>query len=240
MKKMQKFVRILAMGGCLTMMMNMGSVVMAEEESFPYMTTPMEYTLYQNIFYNDLISQFEGQEMTKVGTFSTITDSFSDVTRYYVWGYNDETKCCDWQWEFVPGEDMELPPEGSLIEVTGTFTQDENALDSCWLTDVTMEVKTPWKESDVDVDMSTMSGTLERVQLINMQYYPEQYEGKSVLAYGRVESGNSVQHPYYDGAWSQEFSTEGEVPAIGTTVLVSGKYTDGIITEAEIAETKNY
>ena len=46
------------------------------------------------------------------------------------------------------------------------------------------------------MDTTAMGGTLERVQLANLQGHPEQFEGKSVKVYGRIESPTSVQHPY--------------------------------------------
>lgn len=208
--------------------------------SVPYVTSSIEYTLYQNIFYNDQISDYEQETMTKTGTFATIHDSFSNVDRYYVWGYYDETKCCDWQWEFVMPEGAEIPTDGSLIEITGTFTADENALDGCWLTDVTLTVQEAWEGSEYDVDMSTMNATLERVQLVNMQYYPDEYKDQTVRGYGRVESTNTIQHPYYDGMWSQTVSSDEALPAIGTPVLFSGTFEDGTITNALIEATDQY
>ena len=61
-----------------------------------------EYVLYQNIFFNDAADDYLGKEYTKQGTLTRLYDAFSQKTRYYVWGYMDATKCCDWQWEFVP------------------------------------------------------------------------------------------------------------------------------------------
>lgn len=205
-----------------------------------YQVSSLDYTLYTNIYYNDMASSYVGTKMETTGTFATIRDCFSDRTRYYVWGYLDETKCCDWQWELSLPEGVKLPENGSLIRVSGTFTADAAALDSYWLTDVNLSLVTPHAPSKADVDMSVMNGTLARVQLMNMQYYPEAFEGQSVTLYGRVETVNTLQHPYYDGAWSQPFETTGTVPSIGTMVVVGGTFVGGKITNAELAITTQY
>ena len=59
---------------------------------------PMEYTIYVNTFLNEQGDDYTGKSSTKEGVFSILYDSFNDTTRYYVWGYSDETLCCDWQW----------------------------------------------------------------------------------------------------------------------------------------------
>ena len=69
------------------------------------------------------------------------------------------------------------------------------------------------------MDTTTMGGTLERVQLANLQGHPEQFEGKSVKVYGRIESPTSVQHPYYDNSFSQPFASDGAVQAVGARVV---------------------
>ena len=72
----------------------------------------MEYAAYVDIFYNKNAAQYENQKYTKEGVFATLVDAFSGVTRYYVWGYADQTKCCDYQWEFVMPEGTEIPESG--------------------------------------------------------------------------------------------------------------------------------
>lgn len=212
----------------------------AETDSLPIVLDSNEYNLYQNIFYNQMGEEYAGQSMTKTGVFTSIYDSFNQVTRYYVWGYYDQTKCCDWQWEFVPEDPTALPAIGSLVEMTGTFCADEAALDGYWFIDTSLHVKTAYEASEGEIDMCTMSATLERVQLINMQMFPEEYEGKTVRVYGRVYSPTEVQHPYYDNAWTQPFSTNGSVPAIGSVVIVSGNFSKGEIMDASITETSEY
>ena len=212
------------------------------EGSFPYNVEDLEYTLYYNIFYNEMGDSFEGEEFDKTGTFAIIYDKFNDVTRYYVWGYRDETKCCDWQWEFIPSDVNSLPSPGSLIEVTGTFTGDESALDGYWLTDTTLTVKEEYTHDAFDVDMAVMSGTLERVQIINMLNYKEDFEGKTVSAYGRVYGNNTIQHPYYDSCFELDvvLSDGGALPAIDTYVLVKGTFTGGALGDAVYEETSAY
>ena len=109
----------------------------------PTVLTPPEYVLYTNIFYNNTGDDYVGQTFTKTGTLARIEDAFNGRTRWYVWGYNDQTKCCDWQWEIVPKDEAALPEIGSLVEATGTFTASESALDGYWITDAEVSVQTP-------------------------------------------------------------------------------------------------
>ena len=93
---------------------------------------PMEYTIYMNVFQDISSKQFDGIEMDKKGTFAILQDDWSGKTRYYVWGYNDTTRCCDYQWEFVPADVSALPEPGSYIRVQGTltYTEDRNKGDA--------------------------------------------------------------------------------------------------------------
>ena len=77
----------------------------------------MEYSAYVDLFYNGNGASYEGKSFTKDGTFAILHDAFSDVTRYYVWGYADNTKCCDYQWEIVLPEGTEIPEPGSYVKV---------------------------------------------------------------------------------------------------------------------------
>lgn len=210
------------------------------KDCFPYEINALEYTLYTNIFYNDLGGQYVGKKETKTGTFAIIYDRFNEVTRYYVWGYYDETKCCDWQWEFVPVSTDNLPVPGSLVQVTGTFEKNDAALDGYWYQNAEVSVSKEYKGLDAEVDMTVMSGTLERVQVINIQQFADYFAGKKVAAYGRVGGATYIVHPYYDGAFEQAVSG-GTMPAIDTYVVVSGEYTaDAVIGNASITETTNY
>ena len=187
-----------------------------------------EYVLYLNIFNNGYAKNYDGKTVKKVGVFAILYDAFNDVNRYYVWGYRDTTKCCDWQWEFSLQEEQELPPVGSLVTVEGTFVSDDRALDDYWIQDATVTTNTIYTGPTYDVNMYVMSDTLERVQLINVYRFPDVFMNKSFAAYGRIKTMTSFQDPYYDGSWYFDFSYKGSVPAIGTTVVLIGTVGNGI------------
>ena len=199
-----------------------------------------EYILYQNIFYNDMADDYVGKTVTKEGTLARLYDAFSEKTRYYVWGYMDTTKCCDWQWEFVPKDPDSLPANGSMVKMTGTLTRDEAALDGLWFTDATVELETAFAPEPCDVDLTTMGATLERVQLLNMQYKPDAFSGKSLRVYGRVLNPTTIQHPYYDNAWTQPFETTQQVPAIGTMVILTGTWQGSTVQADRVEATPDY
>ena len=199
----------------------------------------MEYVEYQNIFFQKQADSFVGQHVTKTGIFVPLEDNWAGKTRYYVWGYYDQTKCCDWQWEFVPIDTTSLPPAGSLVQMTGTLEYNEAALDKYWYRDASVSLDTEFAGETCEIDLSLMDATLERVQLLNLLHAPEQYEGKTVRLYGRVKTPGSIQHPYYDNVWSLDFVTDQNVPAIGTVVLVTGTWRNGTLTDATVAETKD-
>lgn len=155
-----------------------GSVGEASPDKMQTILTPAEYVLYQNIFYNDHGGEYVGKEVTKTGIFTCIRDEFNSMTRYYVWGYNDNTKCCDWQWEIVPESTENLPPVGSTVNASGIFAQNDNALDGYWIENVKIKVLSEYKKSTADIDMTTMGGTPERVQIVNMQNFKDNFEGK--------------------------------------------------------------
>ena len=210
------------------------------EGAVPTVLNPEEYILYQNIFFNDQVTSFINKPTTKTGTFTTLYDRFNEMTRYYVWGYNDQTKCCDWQWEIVPAKDAEIPANGTLVEVTGKFCAGADALDGYWIKDASITVKTPYEDQNIDVDMCTMGGTLERVEIVNLQNMSDYFEGKTVRAYGRVYSAGSIQHPYYDETFELKFESESKLPAIGTEVIVTGTFEGGVIKNATVEPTEWY
>ena len=197
-----------------------------------------EYVLYQNIFFKDRADEYLGKSRSVEGTLARLYDAFSQKTRYYVWGYMDATKCCDWQWEFVPQDPDSLPANGSLVKMTGVVTRDDAALDKIWFTDARVELQQVYEPEPCDVDMTVMSATLERVQLLNMQYKPEAFAGKSLRIYGRVYGLDAIQHPYYDNAWTQKLEAKEELPAIGTMVIVAGSW-QGDKIRAERTEPTN-
>jgi|LSQX01.3.fsa_nt_gb predicted small lipoprotein YifL len=212
----------------------------SSDVSFPYVIETLEYTLYTNIFYNKTGDDFIGMEMTKAGTFAKIRDQFNEVDRYYVWGYYDETKCCDWQWEFVPENPADLPPIGSFVKMTGTFEKNEAALDGYWFVDTSLTVEEEYITDKFDVDMSSMNGTLLRVQIVNLQQFKEYFEGKTVRAYGRVIGTDAIQHPYYDSTFEQAIVCDKALPPIDTYIVVSGTYKDGKIADATYQITTYY
>ena len=188
-----------------------------------------EYVLYQNIFYNDYAKSFDGKKVKKVGIFATLHDAYNEVDRYYVWGYYDNTKCCDWQWEFEPKEGQKLPPDGSLVTVEGTFVYDTKALDKYWIKNATVKTKTAYVGPSYDLNMYLMSDTLERVQIINIERWPDYFKGKTFSAYGRILSINTLQDPYFNESWEINFTWTGNVPAIGTMVLLTGTVQNGAL-----------
>ena len=206
----------------------------------PTVLIPAEYVLYTNIFYNKTGDDYVGQTFQKTGTLARIEDAFNGCIRWYVWGYNDQTKCCDWQWEIVPKDVDALPEIGSLVEVSGTFDKSENALDGYWIDGAEVSVKTAYTPPAADNLLTVMSDTLERVQIYNMQYYPDQFQDRRVLAYGRISAPGVLEDPYYDGSWTQKFSSGDELPAIGTIVILKGTFRDGVIDDCSILPTDEY
>lgn len=206
----------------------------------PQVMDTNEYLLYQNIFFNDMADDYVGLTVQKTGVFTSIYDAFNGRTRYYVWGYYDNTKCCDWQWELVIDDTSDLPAVGSLVEVKGTMRKSDEALDGYWIDGVSIKSKQEYIGNGCDIQMTTMSATLERVQIINMQQFPDVFEGKAVSLYGRIYTPTEIQHPYYDNAWLQQFTTTDDVPAIGSTAIVSGTFSRGIIRDCTVDSTSLY
>ncbi len=190
----------------------------------------MEYSAYVDLFYNDNGASYEGKTFNKDGTFAILKDAYSNVTRYYVWGYADNTKCCDYQWEIVLPEGTEIPEPGSYVKVTGTMEKNEAALDGYWLKDITLEVTEDFKNAGFGMDMTTMSPTLVRVQVINILQFPDNFKDMTVRVFGRALGANSIQHPYYNESWSMHFTETDTVPAIGKYILLEGTYNDKQIT----------
>ena len=213
----------------------------ATVDELPGVVDQMEYVLYQNIFFNGQAGEYTGKSFTKTGVLVRLEDRWNDVTRYYVWGYMDATKCCDWQWEFVPNDPGALPPDGSLVTMTGTLRYDESALDKYWFTDASVQTKIRYQGMEgIDVDLSTMDATLERVQYFNLLKDPDRYNGKTVCIYGRVKTPSAIQHPYYDNYWELGFTTGEAVPATGTMVLIVGTWQTDSIQNARVIPTPNY
>lgn len=212
----------------------------ADNGAMPTVLNTAEYVLYQNIFFNDAAKDYVGEKQTKTGTFTSLQDSYNGCTRYYVWGYNDATKCCDWQWEFVPADAASLPAPGSLVAVTGTFAGSDDALDGYWLEDAEVKVKQAFEGAACELPLYTMDDTLERVQIYNIAAFPEEYEGMTIRAYGRVAAPDTFEDPYYDGSWSFPFDSSDTLPPIGTIVLLDGVCRAGTIAECGLTETTDY
>ena len=206
----------------------------------PFVVNTGEYTLYQNIFFNDGKKDFNGKETEKRGTFTVLHDAFHNVTRYYVWGYNDQTKCCDWQWELKIDDTADLPTNGSLVTVKGTYEENDSALDKFWIINPEITVEKAFAGRDYDIDMQAMDDTLERVQSTNITVKKDAFEGKTVCGYGRIRNEKTLEDPYYNDSWTIEFSGNPELPAFGTLVLISGTIQNGSITNCTLTPTTLY
>ena len=195
-----------------------------------------DYVLYMNVFsrkdQNDPSKgmggdDYVGQKWDKMGIFTVLRDEWNKKDRYYVWGYADQTRCCDFQWEFVPTDVSALPAPGSEIEVKGTLSKSDEALDGFWITEPEITVKKDYKAPDVDFDLTRDSSTLARVQIQNMQQWTDAFKGKTVRIFCRVMGKNTVQHPYYDGAWTMDFQGVEMSAAIGSYIIINGTFTAG-------------
>lgn len=199
-----------------------------------------EYTLYQNIFYNDQKNDYNKKDAKKEGTFATLYDAFNKVERYYVWGYNDNTKCCDWQWEIKFDKDSDKPTNGSYVEVTGKYEVNDDALDKFWIINPKITVKEAYEDRGFDIDMCSMSGTLQYVEIQNIVNLPDSFKGKTVCGYGRMQSAASVEDAYYDNKWALELSTDSEIPSFGTVVVFTGVAENGALKNAKIYQNTQY
>lgn len=188
--------------------------------------SPIEYSAYVDLFYNKNIKAYEGKRFTKDGVFAILKDAYNDKDRYYVWGYADKTKCCDYQWEFVFPDGVEIPEPGSYIRVKGVMTGSEEALDKFWLTEVELKVEKEFENAGFDMDMTTMSSTLVRVQVFSLLYHSDVFDGKTVRIFGRAFGPNTIQHPYYDKAWQMDFTdpASGVLPSTGQYLLLEGVF----------------
>ena len=213
------------------------SASVTKSEVLPVILNQAEYVLSQNIFFNGYMPQYDGKETEKEGIYAVIQDAYNNRTRYYVWGYLDQTMCCDWQWEFVPEDPSKLPAPGSRIKVSGTYEKNDDALDDLWIINAKTETLVAYTGDQVELNMRTMSDTLERVQLSNMMVHPESFIGKEYMIYGRVASDSTIQDPYYDGSWYVPYESSDQMPAIGTTVVLRGTYQESLFAEAKLVAT---
>lgn len=186
----------------------------------------LEYAAYLNIFYEKKADEYVNKEYSKEGTFAVLRDEYNGVDRYYVWGYADKTRCCDWQWEFIPTDVSSLPAAGSYVKLKGKLVADEESLDGYRFTDTTLETVEKFTPAD-GLDLTVMSPTLARVQIANMQGNSDAFANKNVKIFGRALNGSCIQHPYYDGSWNLDMVLpDGEsAPATGQYLIVSGVFT---------------
>lgn len=181
----------------------------------------MEYSLYLNV-HGELGDRYADITYEKTGVFAILYDEYNSTVRYYVWGYSDETLCCDWQWEFVPADPSELPPIGSYVTVKGKLVRDSDALDNFRMENATVKTITEYTAANGKYDTTTMSPTLAMVQLQNFMGYANVFRGEEITVYGRIGTDSTVKHPYYDGAWSIAINYDKTLPAIGKYVTVTG------------------
>ena len=99
------------------------------------------------------------------------------------------------------------------------------------------KIATAVSGADGKYDTTTMSPTLTRVQLQNFFGHPAKHNGDEITVYGRVASGNMLQHPYYDGDWMIPLEYDGKLPSIGKYVTVKGTFRGDSISEARIVVT---
>ena len=186
----------------------------------------LEYAAYLNIFYEKKGDEYADKVYTKEGTFAVLRDEYNGTDRYYVWGYADKTRCCDWQWEFIPADTSSLPAPGSYVKLKGRLVEDKKSLDGYRFTDTTLETVESFTPAD-GLDLTVMSPTLARVQIANMQGNTDAFGGKNIKVFGRALNGSCIQHPYYDNSWNLDM-----VLPDGTTAPATGQYliAEGIFT----------
>ena len=226
---------VLLLSGCGSTGSGSDQKALNSTDKVPEVLSQAEYLLYENIFYNDYGPQYEGKEVAKRGVLAKLQDAFSNSARYYVWGYLDNTRCCDWQWEFIPKDEANLPPVGSLITVHGVFGADEAALDGYWITDAAVETEAEYTGHQEEINMFVMSCTLERVQMLNILYRPEAFEGKPFIAYGRIAGIGVLEDPYYNNSWQIPFSAKVASPAPGTMVSLQGRVREAVLSECALS-----
>ena len=218
MKKMKKIIALVLALACAVALAACGGGM---EEHFEQ----LEYVSYCDLFYNGNTADYANKKFTKTGTFAAIRDMYNDgITRYYVWGYADTTKCCCYQWEFVAPDGWEIPENGSTITVKGTLKANTEALDGYWFEDCTVTTDKAFTSPDVDYDLTRISPTLVYVQIANMLQFPDEFNDKTMRVYGRALTAATIQHPYYDNMWQLDFVWTGDVPAIGQYMVIDGAF----------------
>lgn len=185
-----------------------------------------EDAAYHELFYDKNTEKYENKEFTKKGTFAILRDAYAGHDRYYVWGYGDEKKDCCYQWEFVMPEGADVPERGSYIEIKGTMKHSDNALDKYWLENVEIVSVTPFEKTDYDIDFTTMSPTLIRVQMINMFQKAESFVHNSIRVIGKTTSENTLSDLQGEGSWSVHFAAAEKALEAEKTVLMEGIFNE--------------
>lgn len=212
----------------------------AEAPSAPKGLVPVTFDeeigeAYKNVVIGGNYEGHEDEKITCKGTFTTIEYSFDNTTRYYVWGYSDNSLTDCWQWELKVTDPSSLPKNGTLVNLTGTIEKSDSALDKIWLKDYSITEEQKYSGEACNIDMATMSPTLIRVQVSSIFSDKSAFEGKSVSIAGRIISKNLIGHPTDDNGWQMHFHTDGKVPKAGTKdVIVVGVLHEGTIDEAKV------
>lgn len=185
-----------------------------------------EDAAYHELFFDKNTEKYENKEFTKKGTFAVLKDAYAGIDRYYVWGYGNENKDCCWQWEFVMPEGADVPVRGSYVEIKGTMKHSESALDKYWLEDVEIVSVTPFEETSFDIDFTTLSPTLTRVQMINLFQKGDAFVHNTVRVIGKTASENTISDLLGEGNWSVHFAAAEKSIETGKTVLMEGIFNE--------------
>lgn len=215
-------------------------------EVLPLVISEDNWTKYRTAYADNKVDDMMYQTIEGEGIFCTVKNNKTDKNSYYIWGYADETRINDWQWQLdLDNYQGDLPTNGSLCSFSGTFVKSASADDYYWLANLSLKTITPVQlNSQYDYDLRVMSPTLAYYQLCNVLGYPDKTVGQSICLYGRVESLNmdgihtSLQHPTLNNFWSVQFDTQENVPIIDTTIVVSGNVTSSAtITNATVKQS---
>ena len=209
-------------------------------DTVPLVINEDEYIVYGNVYQQHSGYMYEGQRQTKTGILCTVYDHHADKARYFVWGYCDDKLNRDWQWELKVKDPQQLPPDGSLIEVTGTFQKSTKAFSEYWLTQTSWTVKMQYTGEQYDLNMACMNTTLAATQMEQLHHEPSYFEGKTLSLIGKVDSADTIRHPHSEEMWHQTVQTTTELSPVGAGVLVTGVWRNGVVTEAVVTPSWLY
>ena len=195
-------------------------------------SNPSEGLEYDQFYAEENINTPHDESMqTKQGIYTRFFDKLTQKTRHFIWGYTDETKTSDWQWEFTPENEEELPFPGSTIEITGVLTEDFEALSGYGFQDVTVRtIKKYTQRAIADIDMNTMSNTIQHLQISNILHYASDYESLVLCVRAKFGESGTLLSPD-DSGWELPYRCEGTVtaPPSGTVALVLGRLSAGTL-----------